>query len=172
LGRLGRVVAFESDPDPIRRLAAVAVFIAEDADRLRERLRLSNLESDRLAAYARALARLTSVRTLEEADIRRLAAIFGTEALRDVWAAVAGEPAVVLEAEAALARFVAGGEGAPKMPLRGADLIARGAEPGPSLGLLLEEARALWLAWGAPMGEDIRARLADAVLARGPSPSA
>jgi tRNA nucleotidyltransferase/poly(A) polymerase len=170
LGRLGRVAAFESKAglaaDPARRLAAVAVAVAEDADRLREGLRLSNAERDRLAAYAAALARMASLRSLGEGDIRRVAAVFGTEALRDVWAAVAGEPAATVEAEArsALDRFVAGDEAAPKMPLRGADLMARGATPGPALGALMDEARALWMSWGAPTGEGVRGRLADAVL--------
>lgn len=173
LGRLGRVVAFEREAgvaaDPARRLGAVAVAVAEDADRLRERLRLSNAERDRLATYAGALARITSLRTLAPADIRRVAAAFGTQALGDVWAAARGEPAATFHAEAraALDRFVAAGEAAPRMPLRGADLIARGAEPGPGLGALMDEARALWLSWGAPTEEAVRGRLADAVL---PSP--
>jgi poly(A) polymerase len=176
LGRLGRVVTFESKAglaaDPARRLGAVAVAVAEDADRLRERLRLSNAERDRLAAYAGALARMASLRSLGEADIRRLAAAFGTEGLRDAWAAAAGEPAASVEARArsALDRFVAGDDVAPKMPLRGADLIARGASPGPALGALMGEAQALWLSWGAPTEEGVRGRLADAVLP-GPPPS-
>ena len=173
LGRLGRVVAFESEAglaaDPARRLAAVAVAVAEDADRLRERLRLSNAERDRLAAYAGALARMASLRSLAPADIRRLAAVFGTEALGDVWAAARGEPVASCRADAraALGRFVVGDEAAPTMPLRGADLMARGAKPGPGLGALMDEARALWLSWGAPTGEAVRGRLADAVF---PSP--
>ena len=36
--------------DPIRRLGALAVFVCEDAERLSERLRLSNAEHDRLRA--------------------------------------------------------------------------------------------------------------------------
>jgi tRNA nucleotidyltransferase/poly(A) polymerase len=173
LGRLGRAVAFESEAglpaDPARRLAAVAVAVAEDADRLRERLRLSNAERDRLAAYAGALAHMVSLRSLAPADIRRVAAGFGTQALGDVWAAARGEPAATYQAEAraALGRFVAGDEAAPTMPLRGADLIARGAKPGPGLGALMDEARALWLSWGAPTEEAVRGRLADAVF---PSP--
>jgi tRNA nucleotidyltransferase/poly(A) polymerase len=173
LGRLGRAVGFEREgglpADPARRLAAVAVAVAEDADRLRERLRLSNAERDRLAAYAGALARITSLRSLAPADIRRVAAAFGTQALGDVWAAARGEPAATVEAEAraALDRFVAGDEAAPRMPLRGADLMARGAKPGPGLGALMDEARALWLSWGAPTEEAVRGRLADTVL---PSP--
>jgi tRNA nucleotidyltransferase/poly(A) polymerase len=174
LGRLGRAVAFERQAglpaDPARRLGAVAVVVAEDANRVRERLRLSNADRDRLAAYAGTLARMASLRDLAAADIRRLAASFGTEALGDVWAAVAGEPAATLQAEAraALGRFVAGDEAAPTMPLRGSDLMARGAKPGPALGQLMNEARALWLSWGAPMEDAVRRKLAEAVLPRAP----
>ena len=64
LGRLSRAASFEHEegghPDPIHRLAALAVFVAEDADRLRELLRLSNAEHERLAAYSRLLAKLRS----------------------------------------------------------------------------------------------------------------
>src|SRR5262249_20789219 len=38
--------------DPVRRLGALAVSVAEDAERLRERLRLANAEYERLAAMA------------------------------------------------------------------------------------------------------------------------
>src|SRR3712207_8527464 len=54
-GRLERVVAFETEDglaDPVRRLAALAVMTVEDAERLREGLRLSNEEHRRLAHYA------------------------------------------------------------------------------------------------------------------------
>src|SRR5882757_937630 len=39
-------------PDPIRRLGALAVFVPEDAERMRDRLRLANTEYDRLASIA------------------------------------------------------------------------------------------------------------------------
>src|SRR5262249_15238713 len=38
--------------DPVRRLAALAVMIVEDAERLWQRLRLSNTEHERLASMA------------------------------------------------------------------------------------------------------------------------
>ena len=45
-------------PDPLLRLGALCVLIEEDAERLRERLRLSNAETERLAILARGLADL------------------------------------------------------------------------------------------------------------------
>ena len=60
--RLRRLIGLEAargePPDPLLRLAALAVQIEEDAERLRERLRLSNGEYDRLATLARALETL------------------------------------------------------------------------------------------------------------------
>jgi poly(A) polymerase len=176
VGRLARAVAYDTEagfaPDPVRRLAALAVLVDQDADRLRERLRLSNAERDRLAAYAGALARLKGLDTVQEADVRRVAALFGVDALRDVWAAASDEarPAWTPEARAAATRFLAAEAPAPAMPLRGADLLARGAEPGPALGALIEEARSLWLSWGAPVGGDVGKRLADAVFPPRPHP--
>jgi len=56
LASIGRLAAIESalglSPDPMRRLGALAVQIAEDADRLNERLRLANAEHHRLRSMA------------------------------------------------------------------------------------------------------------------------
>ena len=63
---LDRLAALEAAlglaPDPILRLAALAVEVPEDADRLRDRLRLSNEEHARLARTAVAHARPWSER--------------------------------------------------------------------------------------------------------------
>ena len=57
--RLRKVIAIqrtdEAGADPPLRLAALAVMVVEDAKRLRQRLRLSNAEADRLEAMATAL---------------------------------------------------------------------------------------------------------------------
>jgi poly(A) polymerase len=75
-GRFGRVAAYDKiAPIPIWRLAALAVMVEEDAERLRERLRLSNDEHKKLSAYARILCLLkTWAMPLDAAAIRRLAA--------------------------------------------------------------------------------------------------
>ena len=44
--------AFALAPDAVGRLGALAVSVAEDAERLRERLRLANAEYERLASMA------------------------------------------------------------------------------------------------------------------------
>src|SRR5258708_22309691 len=57
--RLRRLIEVErvrgGAPDPLLRLAALEVRIIEDAERLRDRLRLSNAEFERLANAAAAL---------------------------------------------------------------------------------------------------------------------
>ena len=55
--RLSRLIAIEAErglgPDALLRLGALAVAIPEDAERLRERLRLANAEADRLRIRGR-----------------------------------------------------------------------------------------------------------------------
>ena len=48
-------------PDPLLRTAAMTVLIEEDAERLRDRLRLSNGETDRLTTLARAAVALHGI---------------------------------------------------------------------------------------------------------------
>jgi poly(A) polymerase len=165
-GRMSRVAAFEAqaglEPYPVRRLAALAVLIEEDADRLRERLRLSNDEHKRLARYAALLSVLkTWAPPLDGAGIRRLVAEHGIAPLTDALAAVAGEPRPVLSPDAlpALLRFRTGEEAVPVFPLRGADFVARGIPKGPRIGALMDLARAAWLASGCRTDPEARAAL-------------
>jgi poly(A) polymerase len=156
-GRLSRVVAFDpNDPVPVWRLAALAIMVEEDADRLREHLRLSNDEHRKLAAYARLLSLLkTWALPLDAAAIRRLAADHDVEALGVVLAVVASEPFPIVHADAreALARFRSGAEPVPVFPLRGADLVGNGIPKGPRIGELLAQARQAWLAEGCRTDE-------------------
>ncbi|KMO31773.1 poly(A) polymerase [Methylobacterium variabile] len=162
LGRLARLAASETEPDAIRRLAALAVRSEGDAERLRESLRLSKAEHARLAAYAGAEAALHGTRdTLSPADVRRLVAVHGAEAAADAALVLAGEPRPVLAPEAAalLARFAAGAEPVPALPVTGAALVAAGARPGRGLGRGLAAARRAWLAEGCPTDAAARERL-------------
>jgi poly(A) polymerase len=156
-GRLARAIADEREeergPDPVRRLAALAVITPEDADRLRERLRLSNGEHDRLAALARLMAHLKSCAgSLDVIAIRRLVAEHGTALLGDALAVTAGEPRPALSPDAlqAFRRFASGEEAPPVFPWRGADVLARGVPKGRDVGEILGRARAAWLAAGCP----------------------
>src|SRR5262249_38342759 len=46
--------------DPVRRLAALGILVREDAERLRDRLRLANVEFEQLAAMAEAWAGISA----------------------------------------------------------------------------------------------------------------
>ncbi len=147
LGRLTRV----SSADAIARLAALLVRTEEDAERLRERLRLSNAEHDRLATFARLLSRLKSRAVMDRAEARRLAVLHGTEPLLEALSIIAGEPCpIVSDDGAAQVEAFRAGAGAPVFSLTGGDLIRDGVAPGPELGRRLAEAKRAWLDAGCP----------------------
>lgn len=168
LGRLARLAAAEAEPDPVRRLAALAVRSQADAERLRESLRLSKAEHARLSGYAGAEAALHgALAPLTPADVRRLVAIHGAGAVSDAALVLTGEPRPELMPAAAdaLARFAAGAEPVPVLPVTGAALVAAGAPPGRALGRGLAAARRAWLAEGCPTDGPAKARLRDLALA-------
>jgi poly(A) polymerase len=137
--------------DPIRRLAALNVFIVEDAERLAQRLRLTNAERERLASMGAiwwrrivpagdAPARPWLYRLGEQyfADRVLLAwARWGAEPGDDAWHALTTLPQ----------RWTA-----PVFPLKAADFMQRGVEKGPALGLALRAAEEAWIAAGFPSG--------------------
>ena len=150
-------------PDAVRRLIALAVTTPEDAERLRERLRLSNDEHERAAVIARLVAHLKSIaEPLDAVTIRRLVAEHGVAVLGDALAIVAGEPRPIVLPEALQAhrRFASGDEAPPVFPFRGADLLARGVPKGRGVGEALGRARAAWLAAGCPPDPSLDALLA------------
>lgn len=157
LGRFARMAAFDrGNPLAIWRLAALGVMVEQDAERLREHLRLSNDEHKKLTAYARLLAILKSwALPLDAGAIRRLVADHGVETLSVGLAAVKGEPSPVVETQAldALETYRSGAESVPVLPLRGADLVARGIPKGPKVGETLAAARQAWLAEGCRTDE-------------------
>jgi tRNA nucleotidyltransferase/poly(A) polymerase len=166
LGRLSRAIA-NAPADPVLRLAAFDVMSTRDAERLTERLRLSNAESERLDAYARALAAMRSrEQLLEPVSLRRLAAEFGVEALSDAAAALLGEPRPTFtpEALATLDDYRSGTLPPPTMPLAGRDLIAAGLAKGPAIGAALARAKAAWMEGGCVEGEGERVRLLGVVM--------
>ncbi len=147
LGRFARA----SGLDAAGRLAALLVWTEEDAERLRERLRLSNAEHDRLATYARLLAWLKSAPVLDRAEARRLAFLHGVAPLLEAVAVLTGEPRPILvEDGAAQIEAFRSGEGAPAFHLTGGDLVRQGIPPGPEIGRRLAEAKRAWLEAGCP----------------------
>jgi len=131
------------DPDAVRRLGALAVMVSEDAERLSQRLRLANAESERLMALEpwwrvspadgeqteRAL--LYHLGPQSFTDRVLLAWARSRAATSDAaWRALAGLPQ----------RWIA-----PAFPLKAADFIRRGVAAGPALGAAMRAAKAAWI---------------------------
>ena len=137
-------------PDAVRRLGALGVGVTEDAERLRERLRLANTEYERLASTAEAWWRITA--GMSEQDARALLYRLGRENYIDrVLLAWSRAPEGVADrAWHALATLPARWT-APAFPLRAADFIARGVAKGPALGAALGAAEAAWIRAGFPL---------------------
>jgi poly(A) polymerase len=136
-------------PDPTRRLGALAVWLTEDAERLWQRLRLSNAEHARLAAMADAWWRVSP--QIGEAKARELIYRAGADPFRDrvmlAWSRA--EASAHDAAWCELARLPQRWS-APAFPLRASHFIERGVEKGPSLGAALARAEAAWIAAGFP----------------------
>ncbi len=150
--------------DPIRRLAALAVAIPEDARRLTTRLRLSNNESKALDSMGHRWWRMPG---MDEARAKRRLYRLGEERYRDrlmlAWARAGSgsDPAPWMELARLPQRFTP-----PKFPLRAADFIARGVPEGPQLGHVLTLAEDAWLAADFPLEPAMLASIADQAVAR------
>ena len=162
--RLRRLIAIEADrsraPDAILRLAALAVAIPEDADRLRDRLRLANAEHERIRSAAAALVGLHGIAAPPSPDaLRALLYNAGRDAARDALALAESESGTAPDAAFAAAdRFLAE-TAEPKLPFSGGDLIARGVAAGPRVGETLRAFQALWIRAGFPEEPETLARL-------------
>lgn len=153
LARLKSIeAAYDLAPDPVLRLAALAVQTREDAGRLRERLRLSNAEQSRLADAANALAPLhCHDEPPDAACLRRLLYVHGRKPLLDALALAHAESRAVIEDSRWRTGFVFVRDHAElKLPFAGADLIAHGFARGPAIGAALAELEAAWLAADFP----------------------
>lgn len=154
--RLERLAAVEAAlslaVDPLLRLGALTVLIPEDADRLRERLRLSNAEHRRLAHATRLLEGLHGAASPPpELELTRLLFEHGRQSARDALTLAHAESSAAPDAEFWLraARFLAEAS-APDFPVKAADLMARGLSPGRALGAVLKELQAKWIRAGFP----------------------
>jgi len=135
-------------PDAVRRLGALGVAVVEDAERLAQRLRLSNAEAERLVALDRwwrvspaagdpsAHALLYHLGPRSYADRVLLAWSRSAAGAADSgWRDLANLPQ----------RWTA-----PVFPLKAADFTRRGLAAGPALGVALRTAEAAWVAADFP----------------------
>jgi poly(A) polymerase len=162
---LARLAAIESRlglaSDAILRLAALAVEIPEDADRLRDRLRLSNEEHARLA---RAAVRAPDIGPdVPEPVSRACLYAEGEAAYRQhvlmAWARTGNPP----DSHAWRERLALPERWQPPhFPIGGADVVALGVPAGPHIGELLRGLEDWWIAGDFSADENaLRARLAD-----------
>jgi poly(A) polymerase len=149
--------------DTVQRLGALGTRIVEDAERLWQRLRLSNAEHERLASMAEVWWRISPA---DEKAARVLLYRLGPERFVDrVLLAWARSPATAHDpAWRALAKLPEHWT-APVFPLKGQDFIKRGVPPGPALGAALHEAEAAWIAADFPADPEAIAAIAAAAVA-------
>ena len=151
-------------PNPVRRLAALAVAVTEDAKRVAARLRLSNAEAKALNSMGHRWWRFASK---DGARARQLLYRLGEDPYRDrvmlAWArAGVGDGAARWRELATLPQRWS----APKFPLKAADFISRGIAEGPALGHVLTLAEDAWLAADFPLDPSALADIADQAAAR------
>jgi len=136
------------EPDPVRRLGALGVWVAEDGERLAQRLRLSNAEAERLTALER-WWRVSpepggmSARAL----LYRLGPQHFIDQVLVAWSrSAAGVADHAWRALAELPRTWS----APEFPLKATDFMARGLAAGPALGAAMRAAEQAWIAADFP----------------------
>jgi poly(A) polymerase len=154
--------ALNKPADAVLRLAALARGAGDD---LRERLRLSTADGDRLVQTARSDAAFdprTDEAVAKAFIYRHGAKAFADGALID-WARSADEA----DDEARANRVTLPERwSAPALPVRGADVVALGVPVGPSVGRILAGFEKWWIGAGYPDApERVRAKLKE--LARG-----
>jgi poly(A) polymerase len=136
------------ESDPVRRLGALGVWVAEDGERLAQRLRLSNADAERLTALdrwwrvspepggmsARALLYRLGPQLFADQVLLAWSRSAASAADRD-WRALAELPRTW---------------SAPEFPLKAADFMARGFAAGPALGAVMRAAEQAWIAADFP----------------------
>jgi len=157
--------AVGASPDPVRRLGALGVWVTEDAERLWQKLRLTNAEHERLASMAEGWRRVSPDlnEQAQHALLYRLGPLHFTDHALLAWArsdATAHDTAWH-DLAGLPQRWTA-----PAFPLKAADLMARGIEKGPALGAAMCAAEDAWIAAGFPEDQAALAAIAAAVIKR------
>ena len=151
--------ALGAEPDAVRRLGALGVWVKEDADRLTSRLRLSGAEAERLLALEHwwrvapdsdaqpAHALLYELGPQRFLDRVLVAWTRSDEGAADInWRQLATLPQ----------RWTV-----PGFPLKAADFVQRGVQAGPRLGNALRAAETAWIAADFPAERLILNEIAD-----------
>jgi len=153
--------------DAVQRLGALGARIAEDAERLWQRLRLSNAEHERLTSMSEGWWRISPENEKEaRALLYRVGPAHFLDRVLIAWARSweRTSRAVHDETWRGLAMLPERWT-APVFPLKAADFIKRGVAPGPALGAALHEAEEAWIAADFPAGDEAIAAIASAAAA-------
>jgi poly(A) polymerase len=168
--RLERLAAIDAAEQPDAELRWIAAFVQvrEDAERLRDRLRLSNAETQRALDAAGALEPLHGLQVPPDpAELRRMLFERGRQAALDaVVLAQAQVPAPANDAAWAHARAFLRDTPVPVLPFNGSDLMARGVPAGRAIGQALKSLQARWIRAGFPKDPAVLARLLQDALER------
>ena len=148
-------------PDAVRRLGALAVLVEEDAQRLFERLRLSNAERDRLQVMADGWWRVGADLSSQSARalLYRLGQAGYADRLLLAWSRSQDGPG-----DSRWRDLVTLPERwrPPAFPIAAVEMISRGVAKGPALGAALREAEASWIAADFPSDAAAIGAIADA----------
>lgn len=142
-------------PDAALRLAALSVFVAEDAARISQRLRLSNAEQETLALAAGDWTGLPG-----EHAAKRVLYRLGPDAYRSAVLLAWSTSAPVEDGAWREAFWLTDRWQPPVFPLRGSDLAELGLE-GPAIGRALKRLEREWIDRGFEVGREhllLRAR--------------
>ena len=141
--------AIGAEPNAVRRLGALAVAVPEDAERLWQRLRLSNSEHERLASMGEGWGRISPLygEKAGKALLYRLRPQQFTDRVLLGWAR---SNATAHDTEWHALATLPQRWTAPMFPLKAADFMKRGVPQGPALGAALAAAEQAWVALGFP----------------------
>jgi poly(A) polymerase len=169
LGGVGFLASFENlvkaeaslgaEPDAVRRLGALGVWVKEDAERLASRLRLSGAESERLFALEHWW------RVLPDPDAQPAHALLyrlGPQSFLDR-ALVAWTRSDAGAADSNWRQLASLPQRwtAPGFPLKAADFVQRGVAAGPQLGIARRAAESAWIAADFPADRAVLNKIAD-----------
>lgn len=155
------------DPaDALLRLAALCLNLPEDALRLRDYLRLSNQEHQRLETAGKALVALHGMTAPPTATgLLRLLFRYGRQAACDALILLQADAGPAAPAfDEAIAFLRAAQE--PKLPFSGSDLLARGVAGGPAIGAALKTLQERWIEAGFPQDPHLLAKLLEETVAQ------
>lgn len=140
--RLAGLLAVEVNPDPVLRLSALLEADGEGVASLAQRLRLSNLERERLMVLAVSAwpLRLAGDRKAQ----RRALHYLGVQHYSDLVLLRAAERGTTARLRARKLLAFAERTKLPAFPLRGRDILEAGVVPGPRVTKLLHEIAAWW----------------------------